>query len=151
MLSRHQQTLTHKSNFGWNKMSESTKLWAGISIIMISFFGGFFMMINGITSDSIGVGMILFYMMGIPMIGILIGLPLILKGVGTGRVTSFNIFGAMASQASEREESSYVYEPPSFCSECGASLSMDSVEWAGPLTVRCPYCGNTMKTEKRKV
>ena len=143
--------VTHRLNFGWKKMSDSTKLWAGISIIMISFFGGFFMMINGITSDSIGVGMILFYMMGIPMIGVLIGLPLILKGVGSGRRTPFNLFGAMASQIPEREESSYVYEPPSFCSECGASLSMDSVEWAGPLTVRCPYCGNTMKTEKRRI
>ncbi len=133
-------------------MSDMTRLWCGIGIIMISFFGGFFMMINGLTSDGIGVGMILFYALGIPMIGIIIAMPLFMKGIGSGnRRTPFGLFGSMMVQPSEQEEASYVHEPPNFCSGCGASLSMENVEWAGPLTVKCPYCGNTMKTEKRKI
>ena len=108
------------------------------------------MMINGITSDDIGIGMILFYALGIPMIGIIIAMPLILKGIGSEGGSPFGLFGIQRVRSTP-EEASYIHEPPHFCSECGASLSMENVEWAGPLTVRCPYCGNTMKTEKRKI
>jgi hypothetical protein len=132
-------------------MSDGTRLWAGIAIIMISFFGGFFMMINSLMADDISIFMILFYALGIPLIGILIGMPLMMKGMGgSRRLTPFGLFG-VGMTTEEPSEASYVHEPPNFCSDCGANLSMENVEWAGPLTVKCPYCGNTMKTEKRKI
>lgn len=104
-------------------------------------------MIMGLESGNIGVGMILFYILVIPVIGVIIGMPLMLKGIGT---SSFGMFQSSAPKL-DSKDSSYIHEPPDFCKECGASLSAENVEWAGPLTAKCPYCGATMKTEKREV
>jgi hypothetical protein len=129
------------------KMADFTKLWAGIGIIMIFFVGGFIMMIMGLTSGDRGVGMILFWIFVVPIIGIVIGVPLIIKSMDGGPM---GLFGSLGNRR-KADESSYVHEPPSFCRSCGASLSVENVEWAGPLTVKCPYCGATMPTEKRTV
>lgn len=123
------------------------KFWLGIGVIVIFFFGGFIMMIMGLESGNMGIAMILFYILVIPVIGVVIGMPLMLKGIGGSP------FGILQSSTSKDDEqdSSYIHEPPDFCKECGASLSADNVEWAGPLTARCPYCGATMKTVKREL
>jgi len=132
---------------GFGKMEDIMKFWLGIGIIVIFFFGGFIMMITGLEAGNIGVGMILFYIFVIPVIGVVIGVPLMMKGIGT---TSVGMFQSSDSE-DERKDSSYIHEPPDFCNECGASLSAENVEWAGPLTARCPYCGASMKTVKREV
>jgi predicted RNA-binding Zn-ribbon protein involved in translation (DUF1610 family) len=40
------------------------------------------------------------------------------------------------------------YETPPFCSQCGASLDSELVEWVGPQRFRCPSCGRIGKAEK---
>ncbi|MFO7837761.1 MAG: hypothetical protein R6V83_14045 [Candidatus Thorarchaeota archaeon] len=123
------------------------RLWLGIVIIIIFFVGGFIMMITGLGSGDMGIGMILFYIFVIPLIGVVIGVPLMLKGIGQA---SFGMFKSPAF-GNEKKDSSYIHEPPDFCKNCGGTLSAGNVEWAGPLTVKCPYCGVTMKTVKREV
>ncbi|MFO7836794.1 MAG: hypothetical protein R6V83_09070, partial [Candidatus Thorarchaeota archaeon] len=34
---------------------------------------------------------------------------------------------------------------PERCPSCGASLSPETVDWVGPLEVKCSYCGATVK------
>jgi hypothetical protein len=51
---------------------------------------------------------------------------------------------------SEREESqSYVYEVPSKYANYKACLNSEIIDWVGPLTIKCPYCGSTQKAEKK--
>ena len=42
-----------------------------------------------------------------------------------------------------------LYQVPSSCPSCGASISTEEVDWVGPLQARCPYCGATMDAEKK--
>lgn len=128
-------------------MADITKLWAGIGIIMIFFVGGFIMMIIGLQAGNTGIGTILFWIFFVPIIGIIIGVPLIVKSMDGGH-TGF--LGSLRGQNGP-DASSYIHEPPSFCRSCGASISLENVEWVGPLTVKCPYCGATMPTVKRRV
>ncbi len=44
----------------------------------------------------------------------------------------------------------YVLEPPDECDDCGASLSAENVDWVGPRSVKCPYCGNTIEVVRKK-
>ncbi|MFW9908008.1 MAG: hypothetical protein ACFFEF_05490 [Candidatus Thorarchaeota archaeon] len=124
-------------------------LCAGMAIIMIFFFGGFISMFM-FDIWEMGVGAILFFMMGIPMIGAIIGIAIIIKTNG-----AFGIMRPFLSQArygtGRTAERSYVHEPPSFCSSCGGSISAENIEWVGPLSVKCPYCGATLPTAKREV
>jgi hypothetical protein len=46
-----------------------------------------------------------------------------------------------------REKS--VYQAPSLCTSCGASLSTDDVDWVGPLQLQCPYCNATIDAKER--
>jgi predicted RNA-binding Zn-ribbon protein involved in translation (DUF1610 family) len=41
-----------------------------------------------------------------------------------------------------------IYETPPFCSQCGASLDSELVEWVGPLRFKCPTCGKIGKAER---
>jgi predicted RNA-binding Zn-ribbon protein involved in translation (DUF1610 family) len=52
------------------------------------------------------------------------------------------------SQTSGYREPSMTYRTPPFCSQCGASLDSDLVEWVGPLRFRCPSCGRIGKAEE---
>ncbi|MFX1563145.1 MAG: hypothetical protein ACFFDP_07545 [Promethearchaeota archaeon] len=36
-----------------------------------------------------------------------------------------------------------LYQLPKECSECGAPLNWEEVDWVGPLQAKCPYCGHT--------
>ena len=47
----------------------------------------------------------------------------------------------------KREKS--VYQAPSKCTSCGASISSESVDWVGPLQIQCPYCNATIDAEER--
>jgi hypothetical protein len=46
-------------------------------------------------------------------------------------------------------DSRAVFQVPSKCPECGASISTESVDWVGPLQAQCPYCMATIDVEKR--
>jgi hypothetical protein len=48
-----------------------------------------------------------------------------------------------------RDRERELYQVPSRCPSCGASISTEDVDWVGPLQARCPYCGDTMDAEKR--
>jgi hypothetical protein len=121
----------------------------GMIIIVGGFFGGF---MQFFWADTFDVGTILFYVLVIPMISALVGIGVILYGIRDqmGTVRSFGLATNPRLTAASKERS-FVYEPPRFCSSCGAALTSEGIEWVGPLTVKCPYCGATQATEKREV
>ena len=115
----------------------------GMIVMVGGFFGGF---MQFFWMDARDVGTILFYVMVVPMVSFLVGAGIMVYGMKddmqSGRI---GLFG-MGSRAAPKEKS-YIYEPPRFCS----ALSSEEIEWVGPLSVRCPYCGATHATEKREV
>ncbi|MBN2230082.1 MAG: hypothetical protein JW779_10890 [Candidatus Thorarchaeota archaeon] len=121
----------------------------GMIIIVVGFFGGFMQFFWADTHD---VGMILFYVLVVPMISFLVGAGVIVYGMRK-RIGTVGAFGLAMNprMASVPKERSFIYEPPSFCKDCGASLTSEGIEWVGPLTIKCPYCGATHKTEKREI
>ena len=40
-----------------------------------------------------------------------------------------------------------IYQVPSKCPECGASLSNEDVDWVGPLQTKCPFCRTTVEAK----
>ncbi|MFX1465246.1 MAG: hypothetical protein ACFFA5_02065 [Promethearchaeota archaeon] len=52
----------------------------------------------------------------------------------------------------KKEEVILIKTVPTTCSECGAPLSEESVDWVGPEKFKCPTCGSTlsMKLERQK-
>ena len=40
---------------------------------------------------------------------------------------------------------------PSKCSNCGAPLSPEGIDWVGPLEAKCNYCGSTVKAQFEKI
>lgn len=121
----------------------------GMIVMVGGFFGGF---MQFFWMDNFDVGTILFYVMVVPMISFLLGAGIIVYGMKDSmQANRFGLFGMMSTRRAESKERSYIHEPPRFCKGCGASLSAESIEWVGPLTVKCPYCGATHATEKREV
>jgi predicted RNA-binding Zn-ribbon protein involved in translation (DUF1610 family) len=53
----------------------------------------------------------------------------------------------------KKEEIVLIKTVPTTCSECGAPLSEESVDWVGPEKFKCPTCGSvlSMKLERQKV
>ena len=45
----------------------------------------------------------------------------------------------------------YVYQLPTKCPDCNASISAEDVDWVGPLQVRCPYCQATIEAQRRRL
>ncbi|RLI50999.1 MAG: hypothetical protein DRO73_01395 [Candidatus Thorarchaeota archaeon] len=43
------------------------------------------------------------------------------------------------------------YVPPAVCPACGVALSEESIEWVGPLKVRCSHCGTVADAVKTRV
>ncbi len=123
----------------------------GMIIMIGGFFGGFILFFWMEARDIVTV---MLYMILIPMMSFCIGAGIIVYGnkdampLGRG---GFGLFGTMARMDEPPKEKSFIHEPPSFCSDCGAALSSEGIEWVGPLTVKCPYCGATHATEKREV
>ncbi len=122
----------------------------GMIVMIGGFFGGFFQIF---WMDNMEVDTILFYVMVVPMMSFLIGAGIIFYGMKDSIGSrGFGLFGMMGSRVSATpKEKSFIHEPPRFCSECGATLSSEEIEWVGPLSVKCPYCGATHATEKREV
>ena len=52
----------------------------------------------------------------------------------------------------KKEEIILIKTVPNTCSECGAPLSEESVDWVGPEKFKCPTCGSvlSMKLERQK-
>ncbi|MHA1908726.1 MAG: hypothetical protein ACW98Y_15610 [Candidatus Thorarchaeota archaeon] len=127
---------------------------AGIAVIVIFFFGGFISMFM-FDIFELGVGMILFFMMGFPIIGCIIGFAIIYKTNGSRGFMGFNFRGPGFFGASYKQERTvernFVHGPPAFCSSCGGTITTEDVEWVGPLSVKCPYCGATLPTTKREI
>ena len=122
----------------------------GMIVMVGGFFGGF---MQFFWMDDMNVGTILFYVMVVPMISALIGIGIMMYGMkdsmSFGRI---GLFGMMGSRApAGQKEKSFIHEPPRFCSDCGATLSSEEIDWVGPLSVKCPHCGATHATEKREV
>ncbi len=53
-----------------------------------------------------------------------------------------------STQMSGYSEPERTYRPPPFCSQCGAALDPELVEWIGAIRFRCPSCGKTGKAEE---
>ncbi|RDE15250.1 MAG: hypothetical protein C4K48_04185 [Candidatus Thorarchaeota archaeon] len=121
----------------------------GMIVIVGGFFGGF---MQFFWTDTHDVGTILLYVLVVPMVSALVGTGIILYGIRDS-LGHFGLAGLAAARqvGNVAKEKSYVHEPPRFCKDCGATLTAREVEWVGPLTVKCPYCGATHPTEKREV
>ena len=119
-------------------------------VIVIGFFGGFFQ-IFWIDTDNIGT--LLLYVMVVPMVSFLVGAGIMIYGMKDSMpMRGMGLFGMMGARTAEApKEKSFVHVPPRFCTDCGASISSEDVEWVGPLSIKCPYCGATHATEKREV
>jgi hypothetical protein len=122
----------------------------GMIVMIGGFFGGFMQLFWMDTHET---GTILFYVIVIPMVSFFVGAGIMLYGMKDDmQAGRFGLFGMMGTRNTEApREKSFIHEPPRFCKECGASLSSEEIEWVGPLSVKCPYCGATHATEKREV
>lgn len=125
-----------------------TAIMCGVGIIVAAALGSFIAMFS-FDVFQMSIGMILLFVMGIPFIGIILGVIVMIKfgNIPFGLAAPI----ARARVQSESPQKSYVHEPPPKCPSCNASLSMDTVEWIGPLTLRCPYCGASISTVKKEV
>ena len=107
----------------------------GLIVMVGGFFGGFMQFFWVDTHD---VGTILFYVLFVPMISFLVGAGIIIYGMKDS-MPGFGMFGVQRTTTTS--EKSYVLEPPRFCKDCGANLDPEDIQWVGPLTIKCPYCG----------
>ena len=57
--------------------------------------------------------------------------------------------GMDSSFSSSARDRKAIYQAPSVCSSCGASISTEDVDWVGPLQLKCPYCGYIMEAEEK--
>lgn len=137
-------------------MPSMVRICLGTSIIVITFIVGMIMMVNSIMSLTFDFGLIMFYTLGLPLIGCLIAIPILCTGVqsdvrasqaGTTPIRSY----PPATQSQPFSAASYVYEPPTTCPDCKGRLTSTNVDWVGPLTLKCPYCGSTIQAVKRLV
>lgn len=137
-------------------MPSVVRICFGVSLIVITFLVGMIMMVNSIMSGAFDVGLILFYTLGLPMLGCLVAMPFITSGVRSGlkaspaRTIPLRSFPT-ATQSETVAGATYVYEPPTVCPDCGGKLTSSNIEWVGPLTVKCPYCGSSIPAVKRQV
>ncbi len=114
------------------------------------FFGGF---MQFFWLEDFNLGTIMLYMVVVPMLSVCIGAGIIMYGMKDSMpMQRIGFFGSMTQRNYDApKEKTYIHEPPRFCTDCGAALSAEGIEWVGPLTVKCPYCGATHATEKREV
>ena len=122
----------------------------GMIVMVGGFFGGF---MQFFWIDTSNVGTILFYVMVVPMVSFLIGAGIMIYGMRDSMpMRGMGLFSSMGARNTETpKEKTFIHEPPRFCSDCGATMSSEGIEWVGPLTVKCPYCGATHATEKREI
>jgi DNA-directed RNA polymerase subunit RPC12/RpoP len=63
--------------------------------------------------------------------------------------TPYDEMPSSSTETSGYREPTLSYEIEPFCSQCGARLDSELVEWVGPLNYRCPSCGHTHKAKTR--
>ena len=64
----------------------------------------------------------------------------------------FEVAGEQLHQtqsAHHERDDPYIYQVPTKCPECNASISTEEVDWVGPLQARCPYCHSTIEARRR--
>nr|KXH75422.1 MAG: hypothetical protein AM325_11290 [Candidatus Thorarchaeota archaeon SMTZ1-45] len=66
----------------------------------------------------------------------------------SARTYSYDDVPSTSTRTSGYLEPTQSYQAPPFCSQCGAELDSELVEWIGPLRFRCPSCGRTGKAEE---
>jgi len=86
----------------------------------------------------------------IPIASFIIGTLMILYATGHLGARGMAMLKRFDSGSTVREKS-YVHEVPDVCPNCGGDISSETVDWVGPLSAKCPYCGATLKTEKREI
>ena len=124
-------------------------------IIWCSFtFGMGFIMMN--VGAPFPVSLIPF---GMGFFGILMCIAIASGRTSTVRKTA----GAFTIESSDSTYQQYIarsvrrggerilFQVPSRCPECGASISQESVDWVGPLQAECPFCHTTFDVEKRSI
>jgi hypothetical protein len=137
-------------------MPSMVRICIGVGIIVGTFLLGMIMMIGAIRTGTFDVVMILVYTLGLPMLGLLMAMPLLCTGVRQG-ITPSSVgtvqvrYVPPPTQSQPVAAASYVYEPPTVCPDCGGKLTSSNIEWVGPLTVKCPYCGSSVPAVKRQV
>lgn len=123
-------------------------MFGGILVIIVFFFGGF---LSIFWIDDWSIGSILFRMMVIPFVGFIVGSAMIVYATGgMHRGTGMGLFRMMQPTEGAKERT-YIHDIPDKCPNCKGQISNETVEWVGPLTAKCPYCGSSIKTEKREV
>ncbi|UCE10244.1 MAG: hypothetical protein JSW61_14930 [Candidatus Thorarchaeota archaeon] len=117
----------------------------GVAVMTIGSLVGFYLFFNALFSDG-SVIQAIFTFMFVAVVSVLVGVSIIVRS--QGGLQTVVMTTRRERQAVER---TYVYEPPRFCSTCGGDLNPQNVEWTGPLTVKCPYCGASHNAIKREV
>ena len=132
------------------KKTNMTGVMVGVLVTVATFFGGFMLFFTQDISQM-GIFQILLFVMFIPFVGAIIGVTIMIRSMNIDIFGGVGTFNARMGSGERVVEKSYVHEPPPFCSSCGGKLASEDVDWIGPLTVKCPYCGATLQTEKREV
>jgi predicted RNA-binding Zn-ribbon protein involved in translation (DUF1610 family) len=64
------------------------------------------------------------------------------------RSSPYDSLSSSSTQISGYRETITSYRTPPFCSQCGAALDPEQVEWIGPLRFTCPSCGRIGTAEE---
>ncbi|MGY5861448.1 MAG: hypothetical protein RTU09_03675 [Candidatus Thorarchaeota archaeon] len=132
-----------------SKSLNFTGMMCGITIIVIGGISGLILFMSNAGGASFPFS--LFYLLGIPFIACMIGVTLILRSVPFPGGSMFARRIGRPLDAEPSPDQSFIHQIPKTCSGCGAGINAETVEWVGPLSIKCPYCGVTLDTVKREV
>jgi predicted RNA-binding Zn-ribbon protein involved in translation (DUF1610 family) len=121
----------------------------GIAVIVLGGITGLILLVSDVGGSS--TALTLFYILGIPGIACMIGVTLILRAIPFSGGSLFSRTSGQQMDIEISGEKSFIHQPPEACSSCGAGISTETVEWVGPLRIKCPYCGATLNTVRREV
>ena len=134
---------------GKSKPCGVTGMMCGIAIIVLGGISGLILFISNAGGASFPFS--LFYLLGIPFIAVMIGVTLILRSIPFPGGSIFARRTGRPVETRPSAEKSFIHETPRTCSSCGAGINAEIVEWVGPLSIKCPYCGATLNTVRREV
>ncbi len=132
-----------------SKSINLTGMMCGITVIVLGGITGLILLVSDVGGDS--TALTLFYILGIPGIACMIGVTLILRAIPFPGGSLFSRTRGQPMDIEMSGEKIFIHEPPETCSSCGAGISTETVEWVGPLRIKCPYCGATLNTVRREV
>ena len=132
-----------------SKPFSGTGMMCGITIIVIGGVSGLILFIS--NAGGVSFPYSLFYLLGIPFIACMIGVALILRSIPFPGGSMFASRIGRSVDTRPLAETSFIHETPKTCSSCGAGINAETVEWVGPLSIKCPYCGTTLDTVKREI